>query len=87
MTGTRFLAETKDDPTPNPISGARHSRRDLLRWAAMAAGAVGASELLAACGGGGACSGGQQAAPGSLRRYDLKLWTGTLHENATYPPA
>jgi len=21
------------------------------------------------------------------RRYDLKLWTGTLHESATYPPA
>jgi hypothetical protein len=20
-------------------------------------------------------------------RYDLKLWTGTLHESATYPPA
>src|SRR5512133_3163261 len=21
------------------------------------------------------------------QRYDLKLWTGTLHESATYPPA
>ena len=67
MTGTRFLAETKHDPTPNPISGGRHSRRDLLRWAAMAVGAVGASELLAACGGGGASAGQQQAATSSLR--------------------
>jgi hypothetical protein len=25
-------------------------------------------------------------APATLR-YDLKLWTGTLHEGATYPPA
>ena len=24
---------------------------------------------------------------GRTRRYDLKLWTGTLHESATYPPA
>jgi hypothetical protein len=23
----------------------------------------------------------------SVTRYDLKLWTGTLHESATYPPA
>jgi hypothetical protein len=23
----------------------------------------------------------------SIPRYDLKLWTGTLHESATYPPA
>ncbi len=22
-----------------------------------------------------------------VKRYDLKLWTGTLHESATYPPA
>jgi hypothetical protein len=22
-----------------------------------------------------------------VRRYDLKLWIGTLHESATYPPA
>jgi hypothetical protein len=21
------------------------------------------------------------------KRYDLKLWTGALHESATYPPA
>jgi hypothetical protein len=24
---------------------------------------------------------------GVALRYDLKLWTGTLHESATYPPA
>jgi hypothetical protein len=23
----------------------------------------------------------------AFERYDLKLWTGTLHESATYPPA
>ncbi len=23
----------------------------------------------------------------TVERYDLKLWTGTLHESATYPPA
>jgi magnesium transporter len=27
------------------------------------------------------------AVPTLLARYDLKLWTGTLHESATYPPA
>jgi hypothetical protein len=50
-----------------PGGAAQHSRRDLLRWAALAAGAVGASELLAACGGGASSSGGQQPAAGSLR--------------------
>jgi hypothetical protein len=27
------------------------------------------------------------SADGSGPRYDLKLWIGTLHESATYPPA
>lgn len=55
------------DPTPNAIGGIQHSRRELLRWAALAAGAIGASELLGACGGGAASGGRQQAAAGSLR--------------------
>jgi hypothetical protein len=45
----------------------QHSRRDLLRWATIAAGAAGASELVAACGGGASSSGGQQPAARSLR--------------------
>jgi hypothetical protein len=61
----------RHDHTPDagrPGAAAQHSRRQLLRWAAIAAGALGASELLAACGSGSAASGGQrQAAAGSLR--------------------
>src|SRR6266498_5131134 len=30
---------------------------------------------------------GPTVAVGDRGRYDLKLWTGTLHESATYPPA
>lgn len=72
MSDTGFLPDGKrprHDGTPHARGGARHSRRDLLRWAALAAGAVGASGLLAACGGGGASSAGgqRQAAAGSLR--------------------
>lgn len=56
-------------PDTTFLGGAQQSRRDLLRWAALAAGALGASELLTACGGGGGASSGgqQQAAAGSLR--------------------
>ena len=43
------------------------SRRDLLRWAALAAGTLGAAEVLAACGAGGGGASAQQAAAGSLR--------------------
>ena len=56
---------------PDPLMGAaRLSRRDLLRSAVLAAGALGASGLLAACGGGsggGSSQGGQQAPAGSLK--------------------
>jgi hypothetical protein len=57
---------------PDPLDGAWLTRRDLLRSAALAAGALGASGLLAACGGGSGSGGSggssaRQAAPGSLR--------------------
>jgi hypothetical protein len=59
---------------PDPLAGgARLSRRDLLRSAALTAGALGASGLLAACGGGSGGGGGgsagqsQQGAAGSLK--------------------
>jgi hypothetical protein len=51
-------------------SAPRLSRRDLLRWAAVAAGTLGAAELLAACATGpdGTAAGPEQRAPaGSLR--------------------
>jgi hypothetical protein len=70
MADTRLLAgdnPPRHDPTPNAIGVTRHSRRDLLRWAAFAAGAVGASELLPACGGGASAGRRQRAAAGSLR--------------------
>lgn len=52
-----------------PVGGPLHSRRELLRWAALTVGALGASELLTACGSDGAASSGgqRQAAAGSLR--------------------
>jgi len=49
----------------DPLAGARLSRRDLLRAAALAAGTLGASGLLAACGGDSG-GGGRQAAAGTL---------------------
>jgi hypothetical protein len=56
---------------PDLSGAARLSRRDLLRSAALAAGALGASGLLAACGGGEGGGGyrdqGGQATAGSLR--------------------
>jgi hypothetical protein len=63
------------DALPGPLVGglvaaAQLSRHDLLRWAALAAGTLGASQLLAACGAGpdGAADGPDRQAPaGSLR--------------------
>jgi len=58
------------------VRDARLSRRDLLRSAALAAGTVGTSALLAACGGGsGSRSGGsgQQAKAGSLQALVANL--------------
>jgi hypothetical protein len=52
------------------VGAAQLSRRDLLRWAALVAGALGASQLLAACGAdpdGAAGGPGRQAPAGSLR--------------------
>jgi len=50
---------------PHPLAGARLSRRDLLRSATLVAGTLGASGLLAACGGDSGV-GQQRAAAGSL---------------------
>jgi hypothetical protein len=64
----------RGDPSGPPMGGlidvARLSRRDLLRWAALIAGTLGVSQLLAACGADpdGAAGGPDRRAPaGSLR--------------------
>jgi hypothetical protein len=66
------MAFMSDRPVSRPVGGskplgpeAQLSRRDLLRSAALATGAAGASALLAACGGSGSKPSGSTAASGS----------------------
>jgi hypothetical protein len=77
------------DPPPGGLMGAEPlSRRDLLRRAALAAGALGASGLLAACGAGsGGGSGKGQPAAGSLGALAANVQQLSLLNAQTELPA
>jgi hypothetical protein len=79
------------DPPPGGLMGAEPlSRRDLLRRAALAAGALGASGLLAACGagsGGGSGNGEGQPVAGSLSALAANVQALSLLNAQTQLPA
>jgi hypothetical protein len=78
---------------PGPLAGspagsAQRSRRDLLRWAALAGGTFAFAELLAACGAGtGGATGGpaRTTSDGTLRGLwdgllsQLRVWAGSVN--------